>query len=131
MATDYGIDVSTIPDLDPVFALVSGRDALIQSLVRRLQTPRGALPFNPDDGLDVCDWLHEGQTATQLFRLRSMVEAELLKDERVLSVTCQTAWLPDGCDELTLTIDVEPVVGKTFTMTAAISAFDFRIIGVE
>ena len=130
MATDYGIDVSTIPDLDPVFALVSGRDALIQALVRRLQTPRGALPFNPDDGLDVRDWLHEGQTATQLFRLRSMVEAELLKDERVLSVTCQTAWSA-GSDELTLTIDVEPVVGKAFTMTAAISAFDFRIIGVE
>lgn len=130
MATDYGIDVSTIPDLDPVFALVSGREALIQALWRRIQTPKGALPFNPDDGLDVRDWLHEGRTPTQLFRLRSSVEAELLKDERVLSVTCETSWTPGG-EGVELRIFVEPVVGKAFTMTASVSDFDFSIIGVE
>ena len=130
MATDYGIDVSTIPDLDPVFALVSGREALAQAIVRRLQTPRGALPFNPDDGLDVCGWLHEGRTATQLFRLRSAVEAEVLKDERVLSATCETSWAA-GSEALTLRVGVEPVVGKAFTLTASVSDFDFALIGVE
>ena len=130
MTTDYGIDVSTFPDLDPAFSLVSGREALAQSLTRRLQTPRGALPFHPDDGIDVRDWLHEGVDAVTLFRLRSEIEAELEKDERVLAASCVTEWEP-GAGGLSLSVSVEPVIGERFALIVSVSDFDFSLIGVE
>lgn len=130
MATDYGIDVSTLPDLDQAFGLISGQTALAESLARRIQTPRGALPFNPDDGVDVTDWLHGTMTDTEVFRLRQAVESEMMKDERVLSVACDAVWDASSAS-LSLVIRVVPVEGREFSMTANLTDFDFRLIGVN
>ena len=35
MATDYGIDVSTFPDLDPTFGLISGPRVVAENVARR------------------------------------------------------------------------------------------------
>ena len=130
MATDYGIDVSTLPDLDQAFGLISGQTALAQCLLRRIQTPRGALPFNPDDGIDVADYLHGAFTDTDLFRLKNAVESELKKDERVLDIRCEASFSASD-NALSLTIAVFPVEGRQFNLTANISAFDFRLIGIQ
>lgn len=130
MADDYGIDVSTIPDLSPAFALVSGRDALVQCLVRRLRTPRGSLPFHPDDGICLSDWLHEGVTQTSIWSLQAAVETELRKDERVQAVSC-SAVFDAASGSLSVAIRVTPVTGRPFRMTASVSDFDFSLLSVE
>lgn len=127
---DFGSDISTVPDLDPAFRPISGQQVLAQALMRRLSTPRGALPFNPDDGLDLNDWLHRGIDTTTLYRLKNAVKAECEKDERVYAVAVSLS--PSArLDALTIRIQVEPVTGQEFSMTARLTAFDFSLLSVE
>src|SRR5690606_6969920 len=53
LTTDEGLD------LDPSFGLVSGRRALAQAILARLDTPQGALWYDPDYGRDLKRWLNE------------------------------------------------------------------------
>lgn len=131
-ATDFGVDVSTIPDLDPAFAPINGRDVLAEAIARRLQTARGALPFNPDDGVDLNEWLHEGTTNQALYRLRGAIRAECEKDERVFEANVAIAFDETASNKaLRLTITIDPVEGFQFTMTARVSEFDFTLLRVE
>lgn len=131
IVTDYGIDISTDPDLDPAFAPIRGRQVLAQVLARRLQTVRGSLPFNPYDGLDLNDWLHEAATAPSLYQLRSAIQAECEKDERVYAVEVQLNASPTSSKALHLQLSVEPVEGMPFSMTAELTAFNFTLLNIE
>ena len=68
---EYGIDVSTFPDLDPQFRLISGRRAIVEVVMRRFSTPHGALLDDP--------------TPSVLYQWQHALQVEALKDERVLS----------------------------------------------
>lgn len=83
--TDLAIIVVDGLDLDPLFALVEGRAALAQAIALRLDTPHGGLWYDLDYGCDLKRWLNATLDASELFRLRSAVEAECMKDERVLA----------------------------------------------
>lgn len=78
-----GIDVATFPDLSDTFMLISGKRAVAEAIYRRLTTPRGSLPFHPDVGVDVRSYLNEDMTLTSMSTLRSDVEQEVKRDERV------------------------------------------------
>lgn len=80
---DFGEDVSVFPTLSGSLALVSGRRVLGEALLKRFTTRRGQLPFHPDYGFYVQDYLHDGVTAEQLYFLKASIEAEAEKDERV------------------------------------------------
>ncbi len=60
--TDFVVDVSTFPDLDSSFTLITGRRVIAEAILRRLLTPRGGLAYDPDFGLDVRGWLNEDCT---------------------------------------------------------------------
>lgn len=83
---DFGTDVSTIPDLDPTFTLISGPQVVAQSIARRLTTPRGDLAFHPDYGIDLRMWLNEAMTPQAIAECSQSIEAECRKDERVETV---------------------------------------------
>ena len=82
---EYGIDVSTFPDLDPQFRLISGRRAIVEVVMRRFSTPHGALLDDPDFGRNVREMLNEGLTPSVLYQWQHALQVEALKDERVLS----------------------------------------------
>lgn len=65
-------------------AMVSGRTAIAQAIVRRLITPRGRLIGYPNYGFDLVRFLNDDIDAAGLARIRAGVEAECKKDERVL-----------------------------------------------
>lgn len=130
MAIDYGTDISTDPDLDPAFGSLSGPEVLTQALMRRLSTPQGALPFNPDDGIDLNDWLHRGITHKALYWLKSAIEAECEKDERVYAVAAAVSADSTG-EALTIDLAVEPIQGRAFRFTAKLSSFDFTLLNIE
>src|SRR5690606_14694811 len=62
---------------------VSGREALAQAVARRLTAERGSLFYDPNYGTDVRLSLNDSATSASLFRLRTAIEAEAMKDERV------------------------------------------------
>lgn len=127
-ATDYGVDVSTYPDLDAQFSLCKGLDGLAQSVWRRLQTAPGALPFYPDEGIDVREYLHEGVSMATLVALRNDVESEVMRDERVRRCAVD---LEAYDDTLKMSVRVEAMTGEAFTLVAKVGKMDFSLIGVS
>ncbi len=80
---DFGQDFATFPDLSGGMALLKGGRVLSEALLRRFSTNRGELPFHPDFGFNLRDFLGEGLTDEQLFYLKASMEAEAEKDERI------------------------------------------------
>lgn len=84
--TDYGSDISTFPDLDPSFGLLTGPRVVAEAVARRLMTPRGGLFYDPQYGFDLRALLNDATPDARLAAIASQVEDEALKDERVQAV---------------------------------------------
>ncbi len=89
------------------------RLALAQALTRRLQTQRGSLFYDADYGLDLRYFLN---TPVNAFQLETQIEAECLKDERVLDADASVLWNPAL---FTLTVSV--------SVTTAQGSYDYTI----
>lgn len=105
MASSLGVGVAGIYSVGPRFTLASGWDCLSQSLVRRLISPRGSLPWAPNDGTDLRDYLNHASTPTGKFALERAAKDEVEKDERVQS--CDASSTFDGTTQTcTLTLNI-------------------------
>ena len=99
--TSLGIDLSTpfnadIASLDVTAAMLetSERMALAQACARRLITPRGTLIGDRNYGYDLRQFLNDDIDRAMLAQMQTFVNAELLKDERVLSVDTLITLVP-------------------------------------
>jgi phage baseplate assembly protein W len=92
MSDPLGSDLSCISGLDPTFAVVSGTRIVAEASLRRLTTPRGSLFYARDYGTDIREALLAKLDAAGLAALQKRIEAELEKDDRVLSVRCALAF---------------------------------------
>lgn len=131
LGTDLNTPVSDegLIDLDPTFALASGRPQLAQAIGRRITKRRGTLGWigdDPDQGIDVRDYLGSDADAQSAFRVAAMVEGEVLRDERVLA--CQaTATITDGT--LTLSLRLADADGP-FRLVLSVSAVTVDLLKV-
>ena len=107
MAVDLGTDITCTDDIDPSFALSSGATQLAQALYRRIITPRGGLPDAPAYGFGASTIIDQDMTARQVAVLANSIDAEFMKDERVLS------------SSTTGTFANQIFVGSTLVTTAA------------
>jgi hypothetical protein len=84
-ALAYGTDLSCTLDLDPKLAEVdpASPKAIVQAIIRRFVTPRGALIDDENFGLDVRSLLNRGITQTDLRALSGALTGESRKDDRV------------------------------------------------
>ena len=101
---------------------VTGAELVAQACYRRLITPRGMLATDPNYGLDVAGYAGAlGDSAS--VALPAMVENELLKDDRVLSVNVTASRAANATAEtLTLTIRVQTTDPQiSFTLTIGVS----------
>lgn len=84
---DLGTDVNWTPTgIDPTYALVSGRTALAQGLVRRFVTPRGTHPKDKNFGFDIRSWVNKAATARKILEIETFIEGEASKEERIQDV---------------------------------------------
>lgn len=134
-STNYGTDLwcgfglTTVPypdgssrtfegvDLAADMRETSGRELLIQALVRRLITPRRTLVDDPDYGTDLTRWLNDDIDTALVGQIADEAKNELAKDERVKSASA-TATYVDGL--LTLEIRVVDAAGP-FRLVLGIS----------
>jgi phage baseplate assembly protein W len=80
----YGGDLSCTDDLTADMAELDEHDPLLvaQSNYRRLRTPRGSLPDDPDYGFDLVELLNQGLTVRSAQEIEGQVRGELEKDDR-------------------------------------------------
>lgn len=106
MSTDYGTDVSTYPDLDATFAILSGPRVVAENVARRLEALlRGAL--NADF------------TAIAKSAVTAAIQAEAAEDERVLDATAVVSHLDET---LTASVSLTLIEGETFSLVLSVSA---------
>lgn len=133
--TTLGTDIATpvsaegLLDLDPTFALATGRAQLAQAIGRRVTTRRGTLGWigdDPDYGIDVRDFLGSDAGPSTAFRIAAAVQAEVLRDERVRG--CEvSATITDGT--LTLSLRLADADGP-FRLVLAVSAVTIDLLKV-
>lgn len=89
----FGTDVSTFPDLDPQFRLISGQRVVAEAVARRWLTPRGSVSYDETYGEDVRAYLHARVDGPRLRALEAALQAQAVADERVQSavVTLSTS----------------------------------------
>jgi len=116
----YGSDISCDFDVDPSVAEVDPFSTLgvAQSLVRRLDCPRGENPDDPNYGIGLRQMLNRGVTGAEIRQLAGQIRAELFKDDRVDSLTVVVT-PANLARTLTVEIRVVPVgtVGGPFRLT--------------
>lgn len=92
--SSLGVDLDSVFDITPHFKLVEGLPNLGRALARRLSTPRGALSYDLDYGLDLRQYLHADVTSAAVANLAAAVAAECEKDRRVRQARVALAYDP-------------------------------------
>lgn len=123
----YGVDLPSLPDLDPNMREISGTEVLAQDLIKRIST--ALLFYAPGKTIDVRSYLSKGITDQQLYTVKDVVEQTILLDERVQACTC--APTTDGVSALTLAIQVTPNAGPAFQMIASVTSVNVALIGLN
>ena len=125
---DYGTDLSCVDDFTPSMGLSTGRRLLAEACARRLITPQGSLRRHPLYGYDVRGELNSDVSRADLARINANVNHQLLRDERIVSCSCQTTLKKTG--ELQLDIALTDGAGP-FSLTLKISDVTVQILGSQ
>jgi hypothetical protein len=84
MAVDLGTSLYDDGDLSPRMQVVSGVEALVLALVRRLQRTSGTLWYDRTVGRNLSDFLHQATRGS--YEIEAAAETECGQDERVQTV---------------------------------------------
>lgn len=117
---DFGTDINFLSGLDPLLGLVSDTDNLGQALVHRFITPRGGLFYDPNYGSDLRAYVNDTMNAAKLAAVKADVQAEAIKDERVLSCLA-SATFNFQTKTLTVEVAVQTATGPFFLVVAVTS----------
>lgn len=131
MAVDLSVingttDVDCLEDFKANMPIVRGRRALVQRLARRLITPRGKLPYWPNYGTDLRQFLLSkvGPGA-----IAQAAHKECMKDEQVENCSVR----PDVTDSgrmIVLDIEVEDATGP-FSFTLSITEAALNLVRLQ
>ena len=125
----YGSDISCDFDVAPDVAEVDpfSTFALAQAIVRRLDTPRGTLPDDKDYGISVRQYVNKGTTAAEIVSLAGQIRNEVLKDDRVETLTVTVIPSPTGTT-LRIVLAIQPVDAELGGFTLTLSASSAAIL---
>lgn len=128
--TDFGFDVSTFPDLDPSFALISGNRVLAEVVLRRWSTPSGMFSYDPSAGVDVMLYLNKDIDSKRTNDLRRALQIEAEKDERIFSCVV-TLTFDFAHSTLTISAAITPLDGGTFTLVCSVQNLTIALLRVS
>lgn len=127
---DYGTDVYLLTDLGPVWGTATGLVNLGLALARRLMTPRGTLPYDPNYGTDVRAYLNKRVTTVGVSALQGDISSECQKDERVQ--TCDgSVSFSKSTRSMFISATVTTIFGETFTLVMAATAISVSVLSVN
>ncbi len=120
----YGLDLSCVTDIEPTLAEVDPASprAIIQAVIRRFTTPRGALLDDPDYGLDIRAVLSRGATQRDVRAISGSLQGEAQKDDRVARCEVKlVASLLTRRVDVSVSITPEDPALKDFDFTFAVT----------
>lgn len=125
----YGTDISCATDLEDDVRDVDGRTtlALAQAVYRRLTCPRGALPDDPDYGIDLPGYANRGTTAAEVRSLAGQIRAELGKDDRIEN-TIVTVRPDNNARTLRIEIAIAPYDPELEPFSLTLNASDAGVL---
>ena len=106
---DFGRDLTCLIDEDPAQGECSGLQALLEALARRLQTPLGSLLGDPNYGYDLLGEIDDDIDVATLGRIGNTVDAEFVKDPRVLTSSSVVTTSPINGNGYVLTLTSQVV----------------------
>ncbi len=129
---DFGRDMSCTDSLK-TGRFATGTRLVGEACYRRLTTPRGMLrggEAEADYGYDLSVLIGSTSVKSAAASLPGRIEAELLKDERVESVSVDVTVFTEGPDTA-FTIEIEAVTSVgPFTLTLLASAVTVELLGI-
>lgn len=130
----YGSDISGAFDVDPSMAETDPNSTLglAQSIVRRLDCPRGENPDSKDYGIGLRQTINRGITAEEVNSMGGQISGEISKDDRI--DRARVVVTPsDGGRLLTIAIQVSPVDPRlgTFSLTLAATSASILIDSIR
>lgn len=124
---DYGLTFRAGTDLDPTLRIISGPSAMALLCLRRLYTPAGTLPSDPNAiTVDVRTFLSKGMRSGDVGIIQAQCVQALLDDERIFDVTVVAA-LDPSFSSLTLTIHGTGAEGP-FSLTLGVTSLTVEIL---
>lgn len=127
LGRDVWLDVTAaVPELEVTaagdWAMVEGREALRQSLLRRLLTSPGEWATLPDYGVGARLFVKKANTSANRDELAERIRAQFLSDRRVASVDgVVITTLPSG-NGIRVQVVVTPVaLGSALALTAEVA----------
>jgi hypothetical protein len=133
MATSFGKDISCTTELK-LGRYATGTRLVAEAIYRRLTTPRGMLRGGEDEadyGIDLVDLIGSAATNSDAAALEGRIQSEVLKDERVISVTADVVPTTSGPGtEFVVTIEAETAEGP-FSLQLSISDLTVELVGLS
>lgn len=132
MSDVYGSDISSFAGIggalgvDPLMPLISGPRVVLEDVARRFMTVRGSIPNAPDFGFDLISLAGKRMNAVQIERLRSEIENEAEKDQRVLSAKV-VEFVETGRTSFRMGLSLKLASGP-FTLTLAVADVTLTIL---
>ena len=131
--TDFGRDTSCLNGMR-TGRLVSGTRLVAEAAYRRLTTPRGMLLGGDDEqnyGLDLGNRIGSASTKSDAAALPGQIEAELLKDERIISADVTVEATTEGpATSWTITIECATAAGP-FSLVLGIADVTVSLLGIK
>lgn len=134
----FAINDQGVADLDPNFNMVSGNQAVAQSVAIYWLSPRGTLITNPDAGMDLRTYLNaefDASSQASVFQLREALIHEALRDERIDTIDVDVSFDPADPTNQTLKISARIHLAdpdlNPFVFVLSISAVTTQLIMSE
>jgi hypothetical protein len=133
--TDFGYDTSATDGIR-AGKLVRGVRLVAEAAYRRLITPAGSLRGGKDEenyGLDLSDYIGRVDSKAVASALPGVIRAELLKDDRIetVSVTVTRTDLGAGAYSYAIAIACTTSQDESFILTVAATDVDTTLLGIE
>jgi hypothetical protein len=135
LTTDYGKDITTWqspdqtePDLDPTFTEITGLQVAAQAYARRLCMLHGSHVESRNDGFNIRRFLNGKWSTAKAFSVKTGVEREGVKDERIYSSNARISFSPKN-RSLTIEADVDSMFGE-FDLVIQIDEVSARILRI-
>lgn len=130
-APPYGRDLSATDSVD-ASRVVSGDRLLAEACYRRLITPRGALPDDPDYGFPIARALSSEMTVDRVASLGAQIRGELLKDPRLEEVIVVVSVDRTAYPSIAVTVDIDGRGrdGTEFNLVVSAKDLDVSILRI-